>query len=143
MKNSVRGQVASNSFGKMPLSSLFCLAFGLVAATSALAQDSGFSAADMRQTVNTYCLACHNDFLAESDLSLQSVDFSRPSEYADELERMVKKLQAHMMPPADMPRPPFEAYEVMTYLAGIRTRPGLGGQSRPGPNHAPAPHEPL
>ena len=114
MKNSVRGQVASNSFGKMPLSSLFCLAFGLVAATSALAQDSGFSAADMRQTVNTYCLACHNDFLAESDLSLQSVDFSRPSEYADELERMVKKLQAHMMPPADMPRPPFEAYEVMT-----------------------------
>ncbi|MYE98843.1 MAG: hypothetical protein F4234_01410 [Gammaproteobacteria bacterium] len=64
--------------------------------------------------MNTYCLACHNDFLQEADLSLQSVEFSRPGEFADELERMVRKLRAHMMPPEGMPRPPFEMYEVMT-----------------------------
>jgi len=79
-----------------------------------VAQDAAFSAAEMRRTVNTYCLACHNDFLQEAELSLQSVDFSRPGEFADELERMVKKLRAHMMPPEGMPRPPFEMYEVMT-----------------------------
>ena len=91
-----------------------CLAPGVLTAMSAQAQEAVFSAEEMRQTVNTYCLACHNDFLAENDLSLQSVDFSRPGEYADELERMVRKLRAHMMPPDGMPRPPFEMYEVMT-----------------------------
>ena len=90
------------------------LLFAALAATSAAAQQADFSAAEMRQTVNTYCLACHNDFLRESGLSLQSVDFSRPADHADALERVVKKLRAHMMPPDGMPRPPFEMYEVMT-----------------------------
>ena len=73
-----------------------------------------FAAADMRQAVNTYCLACHNNALATSGLSLQSVDFSNPAAHAETLEAVVKKLRAHMMPPAGMPRPPFEAYEIMT-----------------------------
>ena len=92
----------------------YCLASGVLTAMPAQAQEAVFSAEEMRLTVNTYCLACHNDFLAENDLSLQSVDFNRPGEYADELERMVRKLRAHMMPPEGMPRPPFEQYEVMT-----------------------------
>ncbi len=113
MKRTMREQTA-NSFGAVPWRSLFGLVFGVFAAASSQAQEAAFSAAEMRQTVNTYCLACHNDFLLEADLSLQSVDFSRPGEYADELERMVRKLRAHMMPPEGMPRPPFEMYEVMT-----------------------------
>ncbi len=93
---------------------LFALFFGAFAALPAQAGEAGFAAAEMRQTVNTYCLACHNDFLLEADLSLQSVDFSRPGEFADELERMVKKLRARMMPPEGMPRPPPAMYERMT-----------------------------
>ncbi|MEQ8955063.1 MAG: DUF1587 domain-containing protein, partial [Gammaproteobacteria bacterium] len=73
-----------------------------------------FGAADMQQLVNQYCLACHNNALATSGLSLQGLDFSRPGEHADIMERVVMKLRAHMMPPSGMPRPTFETYEVMT-----------------------------
>lgn len=75
---------------------------------------ASFTATDMRQLVNQYCLACHNDTLATADLSLQGVDFSNTDEHAQIMEKMVKKLRAHMMPPSNMPRPPFETYGVMT-----------------------------
>lgn len=73
-----------------------------------------FGADDMRQLVNQYCLACHNDTLATADLSLQTIDFSDAAGHAETMEKMVKKLRAHMMPPSNMPRPPFETYEIMT-----------------------------
>ncbi len=86
----------------------------LVAITTSHAADNSFSADDMQQQVNSYCLSCHNDVLATADFSLQSIDFSQPGLHAAELEKVVKKLRAHMMPPAGMPRPAFETYAVMT-----------------------------
>ncbi|MDD9957632.1 MAG: DUF1592 domain-containing protein [Gammaproteobacteria bacterium] len=73
-----------------------------------------FGADDMQQVVNQYCLACHNDALATSGLSLQSVSFSDIETHAETLEKIVKKLRAHMMPPAGMPRPDFDTYGVIT-----------------------------
>ena len=73
-----------------------------------------FGADDMRQMVNTYCLACHNDALATSGLSLQQVDFANPGPHAEILEAVVKKLSARMMPPSGMPHPGFETYEIVT-----------------------------
>ena len=73
-----------------------------------------FSADDMKQVTNQYCLACHNDVLATSGLSLQNVDFSNINTHAETLEKVVKKLRAHMMPPTGMPRPDFETYGIMT-----------------------------
>ena len=73
-----------------------------------------FGADDMRQMVNTYCLACHNDALATSGLSLQQVDFANPGPHAEILEAVVKKLSARMMPPSGMPHPNFETYEIVT-----------------------------
>ena len=74
----------------------------------------GFTAADMSRLANQYCLACHNDSLATADLSLQGLDFADTAQHAETMEKMVKKLRAHMMPPSNMPRPPFETYEIMT-----------------------------
>lgn len=82
-------------------------------ATEAAAADAPFNAADMRQIANTYCLACHNDTLATGDFSLQSLDFTNPGNHAEDLEKVVKKIRAHMMPPSDVPRPPYETYDVM------------------------------
>jgi len=73
-----------------------------------------FALADMQEMVNSYCLACHNDTLATADFSLQSIDFANPGNHAEALEKVVKKLRAHMMPPSGMPRPPFETYQLMT-----------------------------
>jgi len=101
------------AMGVVPL--CLCLFFlPLPIADRRAAAQQAFAADDMQQVVNQYCLACHNDALATSGLSLQQIDFSRPGQHADVLERMVKKLRAHMMPPSNMPRPPFEIYEVMT-----------------------------
>jgi len=73
-----------------------------------------FDADQMQQIVNSYCLSCHNDALATADFSLQGIDFANAGDHAEALEKVVKKLRAHMMPPSDMPRPPFETYELMT-----------------------------
>ncbi|MBM87521.1 MAG: hypothetical protein CMQ41_04025 [Gammaproteobacteria bacterium] len=74
-----------------------------------------FGTGDMQQVVNQYCLACHNDALATSGLSLQSVNFADIATHAETLEKVVKKLRAHMMPPAGMTRTAFETYEVITH----------------------------
>ncbi len=109
----------SNSLPAIFLSAFALMALGLYFLSpsslerGATAQES-FTANDMEQVVNQYCLACHNDALATSGLSLQGLDLTRPGENADVLERVVKKLRAHMMPPSGMPRPPFETYEIMT-----------------------------
>jgi hypothetical protein len=78
-----------------------------------VATDATFTAVDMQQLTDSYCLACHNDTLATADFSLQSIDFANPGNHAEALEKVVKKLRAQMMPPAGMPRPPFETYQIM------------------------------
>ena len=82
--------------------------------TASAQEQSDFSAQDMTQIANQYCLACHNDVLATSGLSLQNIDFEDMSANAEVFEKVVKKLRAHMMPPSGMPRPDFETYGVMT-----------------------------
>lgn len=93
---------------------LFGLAPSLQPVNGAPSSDEPFGASDMQQVVNSYCLACHNDSFANADFSLQSIDFANPGSHAESLEKVVKKLRAHMMPPSGMPRPEFETYEVMT-----------------------------
>ena len=60
-------------------------------------EQSDFSAQDMTQIANQYCLACHNDVLATSGLSLQNIDFKDINNNAEVFEKVVKKLRAHMM----------------------------------------------
>lgn len=105
----------------------------LLLANSPIYGAAGFGAAEMQQTVNSYCLACHNDTLATAGLSLQQIDFSRSDLHADVMERMVKKLRAHMMPPAGMPRPEFEQYEVIT--SWLESELDAAWAANPNPGH--------
>lgn len=77
------------------------------------AEDSQFGATEMRALVDQYCVACHNDFAMTANLSLQGVNFELPGLFAETMEKVVVKLNAHMMPPAGMPRPDFDVYEQM------------------------------
>jgi Protein of unknown function (DUF1592)/Protein of unknown function (DUF1588)/Protein of unknown function (DUF1585)/Protein of unknown function (DUF1587)/Protein of unknown function (DUF1595) len=86
----------------------------LKSAESASDGPAALTATDMQQLTNSYCLSCHNDALATSGLSLQQIDFNRVGDHPEILEKVVKKLRAHMMPPSGMPRPPFETYQAMT-----------------------------
>lgn len=96
------------------IAAAFLLMTGSGTSSMAASVEDSFGAAQMQDTVNSYCLACHNDSLATADLSLQQIDFNQPGEHAEVLEKVVKKLRAHMMPPSGMPRPSFESYGLMT-----------------------------
>ena len=57
--------------------------------------------------VKRYCVGCHNDRNKDraGSLTLASFDIAKAGEEADVAERMIRKLQASMMPPPGMPRP--------------------------------------
>ena len=64
-------------------------------ANGASSNTQNFTAADMSQLTNQYCLACHNDSLATAGLSLQGLDYADTTQHAETMEKMVKKLRAH------------------------------------------------
>ncbi len=62
-------------------------------------------------TVNRYCVGCHNDTLLTAGLSLQRVELSRVADHAEILEKVIRKLKVRSMPPAGMPRPDEATYD--------------------------------
>ena len=106
-----------NWLGVSGITTLAVLTVGLMVSFPSINQMSSaqevFGADEMQQAVNSYCLACHNDVLATSGLSLQQVNFANLHSHAETLEAVVKKLSARMMPPSGMPHPSIETYEMM------------------------------
>ena len=68
-------------------------------------QDAEGGAELLRTTVRRYCVGCHNDRTPAAGLSLQRLDASRVAAQAPILEKVLRKLRAGEMPPADRPRP--------------------------------------
>lgn len=62
-------------------------------------------------TLQRYCITCHNDRLRTSDLSLANLDLTRIGEHAELWEGVVAKLRARSMPPVGRPRPEAAAYD--------------------------------
>jgi Protein of unknown function (DUF1592)/Protein of unknown function (DUF1588)/Protein of unknown function (DUF1585)/Protein of unknown function (DUF1595)/Protein of unknown function (DUF1587) len=60
---------------------------------------------ELNATVRRYCVTCHNDRARTGGLSLAAFDVARAAENADVAERMVRKLQAGLMPPPLAARP--------------------------------------
>ena len=52
-----------------------------------------------------YCVGCHNDKLKTGGLSLEAFDVSRAAEHAETSEKVIRKLQAGLMPPPLAARP--------------------------------------
>ena len=76
------------------------------------------ASADYNGLVKKYCVGCHNDRNKDraGSLTLASFDIAKAGQEADVAERMIRKLQASMMPPPGMPRP-----EPAVYQGFIRT----------------------
>ena len=94
------------------------LAEPLPSAARATAGQDPFTAADVQELVDTYCVVCHDDATRTGGLSLEPIDFTNPGAHAEPLEAMIKKLEARMMPPADMPRPDLAVYDSVTTWLG-------------------------
>ncbi len=73
-----------------------------------------------RALINQYCAACHNDRLKSGGFSWTEVDLSHPENNAPQVERVIRKLRAGMMPPSGQPRPAPAA--VTAFTDALETR---------------------
>ncbi len=64
---------------------------------------------DLKATVDTYCVTCHNQRLKTGGLTLDDVNVADPATHADVWEKVIRKVRGGVMPPAGVPRPPAEA----------------------------------
>ncbi len=55
--------------------------------------------------VNQYCVTCHSDKLKTGGLTLEHLDTTDVPKGAETWEKVIRKVRAGMMPPANMPRP--------------------------------------
>src|SRR6186997_977398 len=71
------------------------------------------ASADYNGLVKKYCVGCHNDRNKDraGSLTLASFDIAKAGKEADVAERIIRKLQASMMPPPGMPRPEPAVYQ--------------------------------
>ena len=85
---------------------------------------AGWAASSPQVTINTYCVGCHNNRAKTGGLSLEgkSLDVSADPET---WEKVVKKLQLGVMPPAGSPRPNAETYAAV--LRDLTTQLDAGG----------------
>src|SRR5215813_3143415 len=76
-----------------------------VAETPSLQSWPPLSLDAQRATVSQDCAACHNDTVKSGGFSWTTVDLAHPEQSAERIEKVVRKLQAGLMPPPGRPRP--------------------------------------
>ncbi len=91
------------------------------------------NAADQNPVIKRYCVACHNDKMKPGGLSLEKFDATHAADDAEVAERMIRKLQAGLMPPPGVPRPVPEAYAALissleTTIDTAATKPNPGSR---------------
>lgn len=94
------------------LPAVLALAQSDSAPKQALDRDPLSSAAE-RALIDQYCVGCHNQKAKMGGLALDQVDLSRAGNNAETLEKVIRKLRAGMMPPANAKRPDPATYEAL------------------------------
>ena len=91
------------------------------------------SAEEQNALVKRYCAGCHSDRNKEraGNLSLQAFDFAKVGHESDVAERMIRKLQAGMMPPPGMPRPEPAVYQ--KFITSLETTVDADAKANPNP----------
>ena len=67
----------------------------------------------LQQTLDRYCVACHNDRLRTAGLTLAGRDLSQVGAHAEIWEKVVTKLRTRTMPPVGRPRPAAVTYDAL------------------------------
>jgi Protein of unknown function (DUF1592)/Protein of unknown function (DUF1588)/Protein of unknown function (DUF1587)/Protein of unknown function (DUF1585)/Protein of unknown function (DUF1595)/Planctomycete cytochrome C len=94
-------------------------------------QSASPAAEDHNGTVRRYCVTCHNDRTRTGGLSLATFDVARAAENADVAERMIRKLQAGLMPPPSAARP--EAAVHAALVSALETNVDAAATAKPNP----------
>jgi mono/diheme cytochrome c family protein len=64
-----------------------------------------------RQTLDRYCVTCHNERLKTAGLALDTLDLAKIPDSAETWEKVVRKLRTGTMPPQPARRPDHATYE--------------------------------
>ena len=104
-----------------------------------LAQPADPPPGEHRQTLDRFCVACHNDRARTGGLSLQSLDLSavgRDTGETETWEKVIRKLRTRSMPPLERPRPDESAYASLTKYLEDRIDRAAAAHPNPGRRHA-------
>jgi cytochrome c553 len=85
--------------------------------------------------VATYCATCHSDRGKAGNLSLQGFDATQAVEHAEVVEKMIRKLRAGMMPPANARRP--DEASLAALVDALETRIDRAAAANPSPGWRP------
>jgi mono/diheme cytochrome c family protein len=88
-------------------------------------------ATNYNELIQTYCGDCHNDEMKRGGLSFDKFDMAKAGENADVTERMVRKLQAGMMPPPGNERPDPPTYAAL--ISTLESKADAAAAARPNP----------
>ncbi|HZL92631.1 MAG TPA: DUF1592 domain-containing protein [Vicinamibacterales bacterium] len=76
-----------------------------------------------RAVVDKYCVTCHNQRLETGGLTLDTPDLANVAAHPDVWEKVIRKVEAGMMPPAGVPRPDAAARKALVAnLEGVLDR---------------------
>src|ERR1051326_8477838 len=56
--------------------------------------------------VKDYCVSCHNEKVKSGGMTLASLDLAHPEQNGELAEKVIRKLRAGLMPPANAPKKP-------------------------------------
>jgi len=92
---------------------------------------SGAPTAVDKALLDRYCVTCHNSRGKAGGLALDVVDVTDLSANAEIWEKVVRKVSASMMPPANMPRP--DPAATASFVAAIEAGLDRAALDRPNP----------
>jgi hypothetical protein len=105
------------------------MGFGQAATTSTVSPQRAF--------LNQNCAGCHNDKLKTGGVTMTKLDVAHPEQSAELAEKVVRYLQAGLMPPAGMPRPNADAQKA--FVASLQNGLDQAAALHPNPGR-PALH---
>jgi hypothetical protein len=77
-------------------------------------------ASTIREFTKQYCVSCHNERLKTGGLALDALDYEHPAAAALVWEKVIRKVQVGMMPPAGVPHPDAATRRALvTMLSGV------------------------
>ena len=89
------------------------------------------AASSQRQTLDRYCVTCHNQRLVTAGLKLDDADVANPGAGAEIWEKVVRKLRTGIMPPPNMPQPSMD--DRVALLSWLETSLNKAAAAKPNP----------
>ncbi len=109
----IPGMAAANEAAPAPAAGPQVIAFAHTGDTMTVAEQN--------KMVHTICIQCHTDTRKPGGLSFEHFDMTKAPEEAPTAERMLAKLRAGMMPPANAPKRPDNA-SIHAFVTSLEQR---------------------